>query len=155
MNLERKTKPFPWRCPKCLQKKMNPALASYETEIKHDGRLHAIHIPNLRVPKCENCGEFVLDNEADEQITAALRKKLGLLSPEHIRSAREALGLTQKELARRLGIAPETISRWETGMLIQSRAMDNLMRLYFAFPKVRAVLTGDNQDPNLGLATVI
>lgn len=33
-----------------------------------------------------------------------------------IRSAREAVGLTQRELADRLGVSPRTISHWETGM---------------------------------------
>jgi len=60
------------------------------------------------------------------------------------------LGLKQQALAERLGVAPETISRWVNGALIQSRAMDNLLRLYFALPEVRAVLQGTRQDPNLG-----
>jgi transcriptional regulator with XRE-family HTH domain len=56
-------------------------------------------------------------------------------------------------LAERLGVAEETISRWETGALIQSRAMDNLLRVYFANADVRAALVGGEQDPSLG-ATV-
>ncbi len=34
-----------------------------------------------------------------------------------------------QELAERLGVAPETISRWVNGALIQSRAMDNFLRV--------------------------
>src|SRR5262249_5932204 len=52
--------------------------------------------------------------------------------------------------AERLGVAPETISRWVNGALIQSRAMDNLLRLFFALPEVRDVLRGASQDPQLG-----
>ncbi len=58
--------------------------------------------------------------------------------------------LNQQQLAERLGVAPETISRWLNGALIQSRAMDNLLRVYFAFPQVQAALCGASQDPELG-----
>ena len=47
-------------------------------------------------------------------------------------------------------VAPETISRWVNGALIQSRAMDNLLRLFFALPEVRDALRGGSQDPQLG-----
>jgi len=50
------------------------------------------------------------------------------------------LGLKQQELAEQLGVAPETISRWVNGALIQSRAMDNLLRLYFDSKEVRSLL---------------
>jgi hypothetical protein len=43
-----------------------------------------------------------------------------------------------------------TASRWVSGALIQSRAMDNLLRLFFALPEVRNVLQGENQDAGLG-----
>ncbi|HOW18590.1 MAG TPA: helix-turn-helix domain-containing protein [Phycisphaerae bacterium] len=145
MTPEPKRKPFPWRCPKCLRKSVNPTRIPYEAQIKHDGRLYVVDVPALNVAKCDACGELVLDNRADEQITDALRKQLGLLRPDQIRSRREALNLTQKELADRLGIASETVSRWETGALVQSRAMDNLIRLYFTLPEVRAVLSGEKR----------
>ena len=35
---------------------------------------------------------------------------------EHIRALRQYLGLTQRELADRLGTRQQTISEWETGM---------------------------------------
>ncbi len=35
---------------------------------------------------------------------------------EHIRTLRRHLGLTQRELADRLGTRQQTISEWETGM---------------------------------------
>jgi hypothetical protein len=36
--------------------------------------------------------------------------------------------------------------------MIPSRAIDNLLRVYFALPEVRAVLAGKEQDPLLGAA---
>jgi len=42
--------------------------------------------------------------------------------------------------AGRVGVAPETMCRWLSGAMIQSRAMDNLMRVFFALPEARAAL---------------
>ncbi len=60
----------------------------------------------------------------------------------------------QQELAARIGVAEATISRWETGTLIPSRAMDNLLRLSFALPAARAALRGAAQDPAFGTEVV-
>jgi len=143
-------KPFPWRCLKCLKRDVFPATVPYTAEVSHDGRLYKVQVPALEIPRCRSCGELVFTNRVDEQITAALRAQLRLLTPAQIRESRKALKLLQQELAERLGVAEATISRWETGMLIQSRAMDNLLRAYFALPELRAALRGAEQDPAFG-----
>jgi putative zinc finger/helix-turn-helix YgiT family protein len=135
---------------KCRQRDVYPATIPYTAEVNHDGRLYEVQVPALEIPRCRSCGELVFTNRVDEQITAALRAQLRLLTPEQIRESRKALGLLQQELAERLGVAEATISRWETGMLIQSRAMDNLLRAYFALPQLRAALRGKEQDPAFG-----
>jgi putative zinc finger/helix-turn-helix YgiT family protein len=147
-------KPFPWRCVKCLKRDVYPATVSYTAEVNHDGRLYEVPVPVLEVPRCQSCGELVFTNHVDEQITDALRTQLRLLAPAQIRTSRKALGLLQQELAERLGVAEATISRWETGTLIQSRAMDNLLRAYFALPELRAALRGVEQDPAFGAAVL-
>ena len=53
-----------------------------------------------------------------------------------------ASGMSQQEVADHLGVAKETIARWETGA-IQSRAMDNLLRQVF---KVSVVPDGALQE---------
>jgi transcriptional regulator with XRE-family HTH domain len=71
---------------------------------------------------------------------------------------RAALGrvrMTQKEVADRLGIAEATLSRWLNDAQIQSRAMDNLLRVFFAFPEIRDVLKGESQDRQLGKIDII
>ena len=45
---------------------------------------------------------------------AVLRDVPDIEGPE-LRDARHVLGLTQAQLAGYLGVAPETVSRWETG----------------------------------------
>jgi transcriptional regulator with XRE-family HTH domain len=37
------------------------------------------------------------------------------MSPAELRAARQALGLTQKGLAERLGVSKDTLNRWEKG----------------------------------------
>lgn len=127
---------------------------AYQCEMAHDGRVYLVEVPNLTVPRCGHCRELVFNYVADDQVRDALRSQLRLLTPEQIRAGRTGLDLSQKELAERLGVAEATISRWETGGQIQSRALDNLLRVYFAVPEVRSVLVGAQQDPHLGVVTV-
>jgi putative zinc finger/helix-turn-helix YgiT family protein len=145
-------RPFPWRCRHCGKSQVVVTTVSYDAEVRHDGRLHTFTVPQLAIPVCEACGEKVFTENVDDQINAALRSHLHLLTPDQIRAALERLNLTQKEAADRLGIAEATLSRWLTETQIQSRAMDNLLRVFFAFPHVRAALSGDAQDPHLGAA---
>lgn len=118
---------------------------SYDAEIRHDGRVHKFTIPQLHLPVCQACGEGVFTVNVDDQISDALRSHLHLLFPEEIRAGLERLNMTQKEAAERLGIAEATLSRWLSDTQIQSRALDNLLRLFFAVPEVRAVLQGSRQ----------
>lgn len=37
------------------------------------------------------------------------------MSPEHLRQSLRRLGMTQAELAREIGVALPTVSRWATG----------------------------------------
>ncbi len=146
-----RSRPFPWYCPKCRQAAVYPERMLFQTEVRHDGRTYPLEIPDLEVPRCRSCGKEVISHAVDDAVLRALRSHLHLLTPQQIRERREALGLSGTKLAECLGVAQETISRWETAALIQSRAMDNLLRVYFAFPEVRAALRGPGQDPNLGL----
>ena len=147
-------RPFPWSCPNCLREEVHPEVMPYTTDVMHDGRRYHLEIPQISIPKCRACGKVFISNRVDEEILRALRAQARLLMPEQIKDSREALGLKSKDFAERLGVAAETISRWETGALIQSRAMDNSLRLYFACPAVRALLRGAEQDPDLGTKVV-
>jgi putative zinc finger/helix-turn-helix YgiT family protein len=143
-------KPFPWRCPECGQDEVHPAVVSHKSRICLDGKTYTVELPELRVPRCRACGELVFDNDAEEQITRTLRKQLGLLSPEQIQKNREELGLDHHQLAEQLRVDAETVSLWENGLLIQSPAMDGLLRLYFGIPEVRAALIGSAFSPTIG-----
>lgn len=139
-NDPRKIRPFPWKCGRCRQREIYPIEEAYTTEFVHDGRSYTVTVPSLRTYRCRNCGDVVLDIEADEQITRTFRRQAGLLTPEEIRQNRKKLGLTQEELAERLCVAEATLSRWENGWQIQQRSLDKLMRLFFELPEARQFL---------------
>jgi len=147
---EPKGRPFPWRCSDCFTYTVIPTVIDYTAKAKQDGVVHELHLPGIEVPRCQTCGGLTITSAVDELVNDALRSHLRLLTPAQIRSGIERLGLKQQEVAERLGVAPETISRWVNGALIQSRAMDNFLRVYFAVPEVRVVLQGTGQDPSLG-----
>jgi putative zinc finger/helix-turn-helix YgiT family protein len=134
------TRTFSLKCIKCRQKAVELAPIAYHIEICHDGRKYDIDIPELVVPKCKNCGNFSLDDEANRIIDNAFRDQANLLTPENIREGRDKLGLNQQQIAEHLGIAVSTLSRWETGAQIQQRVMDRYLRAFFALPKLRDYL---------------
>jgi putative zinc finger/helix-turn-helix YgiT family protein len=133
-------KAFPHKCSNCRKQSVSPVIEDYSAALEHDGRSYSITVQGLSVLVCSECGERMLDREAGEKVNAALRTAAGLLQPHEIRQYRETLGINQKMLAEHLGIAPATLSRWETGAQIQQRGFDKLLRLYFALPVVRDYL---------------
>jgi DNA-binding transcriptional regulator YiaG len=137
---------------KCLQKTVHPVAMPYKATARFDGQLYELDIPDLQIAKCSNCGELDFSNRTDDQITAAFRNHWRLLAPQQIQEARINLGLSRQELAERIGTTEELLSKWEEDLMIQPRAMENLLRLFFALPAVRSALTGASQDPSLGLA---
>ena len=158
----KRQRPFPWQCGECGRDEVYPATIEYTTEMKHDGRLHRLTIPELRVPRCRSCEELVFTNAVHEQVSAALRAELVLLTPDQIRSRIRALHvpgdrstrLRQKDLASLTGIASETISRWVNGLVIQSRAMDSFVRVFLEFECVREALAARHPGLGLGMLAV-
>jgi putative zinc finger/helix-turn-helix YgiT family protein len=108
--------------------------------MEHDGRSYSLTVPNLAILECEACHERVLSDEAFAKVVDELRRKAGLLFPAEIREKRQQLGLKQGQFAELLGVAKETVSRWETGGQIQQRVMDDLIRAFFDLPELRDYL---------------
>jgi putative zinc finger/helix-turn-helix YgiT family protein len=134
-------KPFPWKCGKCRSRAVFPAVvATYATELEHDGRKYPIALQDFHVLRCRECETILLDDEANRRLSHSLRVAVGLLQPEEIRERRVALSLKQKDLANLLQISESTLSRWETGAQIQQRCMDRLLRAFFDLPALRDYL---------------
>lgn len=88
--------------------------------------------------RCAKCGEeFEEPNdnlEIEKDILNFRRKIDGFLLPSEIMRFRKAYGLTQKALADILGVGQKTFARYENGSVMQSRAMDLLLRLIMDNP---------------------
>lgn len=146
-----KAKPYPRWCSDCGKIEVMATTIPYDAKVKHDGKLHKFHIPKLHVDRCQSCGEETFTNTTCDQISAHLRSAVGLLQPKDIRQQLRELGISQREFAKQLRIAPETVSRWMTGVAIQNRALDTLMRIYFAFSEVRKALPKLSRSKRLSL----
>lgn len=91
---------------------------------------------------CDACGEdYVWANDVDPIQCAAVsmaRDDLGRLDSAAIHELRHALGLTQADLERQLGVSTGTVGRWERGEVLQSRMADNFMRVLWDHPELIA-----------------
>ncbi len=133
-------RPYPWKCGKCRERRVNPVTVDYRAELEHDGRTYPVACRNLEILRCEACGNEMLPDEAYAKLNEALRFHAGLLMPSQIAEKRMALGLSQREFARLLGVASETVCRWENGGQIQQRVMNDLMNAFFKVPELREYL---------------
>ena len=107
-----------------------------------------IHGTTVRVRealyRCAVCGE---EEYTLEQATAAERRagevyraENGFLQPDEIVGLRRRWGITQAQLEDALGVGKKTVARWEAGRVLQSRALDNLLRAIDRFPPVLGYL---------------
>lgn len=101
---------------------------------------------------CPVCGLKLADAKLARKnqriIADAYRAKVGLLTGEEIIEGRKKLGLTQKELAEKLGVGEASIKRWELGA-IQTEAMDRLMRQLFDQERMEGNIYSGNRKLSL------
>jgi putative zinc finger/helix-turn-helix YgiT family protein len=119
---------------------MVPVTLDYSMEMDHDGRPYMVEVKGLPLLRCDQCGAKLLPDSSLEIMENELRRMAGLLMPAEITKHRERLSLSQKEFAWLLGIAPATVSRWETGGQIQQRAMNDFMNVVFNVREAREFL---------------
>jgi putative zinc finger/helix-turn-helix YgiT family protein len=133
-------RPYPWKCHTCHERQVNPVTVDYTADLEHDGRVYPVTVSGLEVLRCGHCGAQVLPHEAGLKLTEALRAQAGLLAPSQIEAKRSALGLSQKDFAYLLGVAPATVCRWENGAQIQQRVMNDFMQAFFDLSELREYL---------------
>lgn len=59
------------------------------------------------------------------------------MTRHELRSIREALGLSVRGMARRIGVAPKTITRWESGEHPIGLVYEKLIRIQAEAARVR------------------
>lgn len=88
-----------------------------------DGRMLFVEVPS-RMTDRDRGGELVFTLEGVrflDRVRALAMRAPASPSPAYLATLREALGMTQQELGRRIGRSKLTISRWERGTLRPSR----------------------------------
>ena len=105
---------------------------------------HSLAVPEYRILECPACGEAVVEKESVRRAEKLLRdfgRQIdGLLMAADIKRIRRKLHLTQEQMATVLGGGLKGFARYENGQVVQSRAMDNLLRILDRFPESLDVL---------------
>lgn len=142
-------------CPVCEKGRLSTA--TYADEFEHRGE--TIHIEGLESYICERCGaEPMFEDQIrrnDRRVIDARRRADGLLTGEQIRTLRKQLGLTQQQASQVFGGGANAFSKYERGDVIQSAAMDKLLRLVDFQPtllELLRVLAGAERPDNFDVA---
>lgn len=83
----------------------------------------------LPVRRCDRCDFDYLDDEGERIKHEAVCRHLGVLPPKEVQHIRERLGLSRSALAKLAGVGEAPLSRWESGMEIQSPEYDRRLRM--------------------------
>lgn len=123
-------------CRECGEGRLHPS--TWEGDFRHyEG---VIHVAGLQCHRCDVCDadpvfpEQIVFNE--KLIADAKRKETGRLSGREVRALRVALGLTQQQAAALFGGGSNAFSKYERGEVMQSVAMDRLMKVAAVIPGV-------------------
>jgi putative zinc finger/helix-turn-helix YgiT family protein len=100
---------------KCMQ--CGGSMTSRQETRRSYAGLEGVIVEGVQVRHCPDCGEEEINYSNVEQLHAQLalqlaRKEAGL-TPREIRFLRTYLGMSGTDLARRMGVTKETVSRWE------------------------------------------
>lgn len=120
-------------CPACGEGKLHPQLGSQAVE--HAGQTGQVL---MRYGVCDACGSEIAtsaDALANKRAMIAFEKQVDhLLSGDQIRAFRKQHQLTQDLAATLFGGGKIGFSRYENDDIVQSTAMDNLLRLCIQEP---------------------
>lgn len=147
-------KPKTPKCHQCGSEMVHRIAPAHRVKMRYEGSPQDVLVENMPEWHCAACGLSVTDGESDEALQNALRVHVGLLNPQQIKAGLRELRISQDKFAERLGCAAESVSRWLNGAVLQSRAYDRLMRIYFHFPEVRGLLENFTTDSHFGSTVV-
>lgn len=129
-----------------------------------DSGLSSVVLQDTEVRRCSGCDEEEVVISAIEAVHKAIARRLaskpGRLAPEEIRFLRKQLGFSGTDLAAHMGVAPETVSRWENAAQDMGPVADRLLRLLavtgepvqdYAVEILRTVAMGDAAPMRLEL----
>jgi putative zinc finger/helix-turn-helix YgiT family protein len=98
--------------------------------------LPGVTLMDVEVSRCPQCGEYEVAipqiDDLHKAIAQAVIRKTSRLDAAEVRYLRKYLGWSGADFATHMGMAPETISRWETGAESIGPTADRLLRLMVA-----------------------
>ncbi len=102
--------------------------------IKETFRGEEIMVTGIEHYLCDSCGEILFGSNEGKDFDAEILRQYALrenlLTPQEIKTIRKRNGLNQQDFEKVLGVSSPSISRWETGRVLQSKPLDLLMRAY-------------------------
>ena len=117
------------KCPKCGGK----LRVTGHTHRYVESGLSNVVLNGVQVRKCQECGEeeVAIPNITGlhRAIAALLVARKSALAAIELRFLRQFLGFSSKDFARTLGVAPETLSRWENASRDIPSVVDRVVRL--------------------------
>jgi len=99
---------------------------------------------------CGGCGEGVHSGKdmdvSDRQLNLLKAQAEHLVLPSEVRRIRKKLGLNQQTAGSLLGGGPNAFHKYESGEVLPSKAISNLLRVLEAMPEGLKVLHGQSPD---------
>lgn len=127
-------------CPICGTGRLERKVVDETFEYKGEG----VTVSGYVIFECDVCKEAIVDHassrKADRVLKDFYRSVDGLLPSSDIKRIRKNLGLTQEEMAAICGGGKKSFARYESGQVMQSKGMDNLLRIIDRFPFVITAL---------------
>ncbi|GBE06488.1 antitoxin MqsA [bacterium BMS3Abin10] len=142
-------------CPICGAEALEKRSTTETLEYK--GR--KITIPNYISYKCNECEESIVDEKtikSSSKILNEFKKEVdGLLPIGEIKRIRNSLGFTQEQISTILGGGKKAFAKYESGRIIQSKAMDNLLRIIGEYPFVINIISKQSRVKKTKITNVI
>lgn len=124
------------RCESCGAPLISKTIGTYQDELLGIEKVLLLNsVENLACPHCPGVS-YNLVPDIPGLIAAAAVARItisGKLTGKDIRFLRKAISLTSKELANRLGVTEEAVSRWENDKQPIGPASEKLLRLFVGF----------------------
>ncbi len=112
--------------------------------LSYKGRSVTVDMPGWY---CDGSDEVVFTKEdmrvSDRALVTLKAEMLHLLTPDEVKEVRLALGLSQVDAGRIIGGGPRAFQKYESGEVMTSRAMTNLLRTLLHHPEELDRMRGD------------
>lgn len=115
------------RCHSCGGKMHRDTKA---VEIAYKGESMTVNLPGWYCSACDEAVHSGLDMEVSDKALHELKAKVeGLLTPGEIKGIRKRLKLSQAAAGKYLGGGPRAFQKYESGAVMVSKPMSNLLFL--------------------------